>query len=1379
MADTSARVVPNCKVMVDGSPLDPPVQASLVRLSIDLDADLFAQTTLLFSDPQMKLIGGDTFACGAALKIKLGYGANLEQLFDGEVVRLEPQFRKDQPIALMVVCQEPMHRLALSQSTRSLNDVDVSEVVKQIAQEHGFSSDAPSGTKQHIMQGNISNATMLRRLGTRLGMRVRVEGKKLIMGPPPSTDPIPLLMKDGIRKVKVKLKSAGQVSEISVHGWDPKNKQEVVGKAKPQGEIGKGGTDYGDSAAIADSSGDNLPPDQATAEAMAKGRMTKLNEGYIKSQTDMIGDARMVPGQQVSFDKMGPGIDGTWRIERAMHDFSKRGYFVKMEAVRISAKKPAPPAPPKTKQEVKQDTDGRLMRPRWKRRADTNNDIADMAVDASKSLEGKSVKFVLETRVDGTWKQVAEAQGTVSSGTATATANLDKLDTSDFTNPKWTAAKDSQHTHGDSGEVSMTAKAKDGIEVRVILEQQVGKGWERVAQKISSVKGGEVKAAFTLEHPFAEEAGKPTNKLLKIPSWSNHPQVHGGAGSVQVRAPGLPYGRQVQFEMEMQGADGKWTLVRSVQGKIDRGSAAISLPDVRHPALNQQPAHADVLKNPTWAKGDLSHGDAGTFSVEAPDLDGRVVAFIVERNDNGTWTQLVRTMATVASGKASATAKIAHPTALTHKPDLSKTKSQLSSPRWSTLKTAHGEEVEAIINAVGLEGATVEFVAERKEAGGWVEAGRGRGVVKSGKASASISVSHPRTDAPATPAPASGPQVKPKLANPRWDDAQLTHGDQATALIDAEGLEGATIQFIAERLEQGGWVEAGRGTGVVSGGKASSALQISHPGTDASPRKLRFRTHVLHNPDDALDAPLAAKYDPKTGKVTAATGGDHDGRTVRFILERRKPTGWLTVATSTARAANGTAAGKLPTAPVPGGKLASPRWTTTKVAHGDEAQLEIDAKGLDGQRVKFVLERLDGQSWVGVGAAIAKVSGGKAKATVPVSHPQGHDLSAAALPPKLLRPRWDSSHFEHGDVATAIIDTQGLEGATIEFIAEHAEGNSWVEAGRAQGVSKGGKASAVLQLKHPGTDASLRKFRFRATILHNPNPPPGKVPEPAKLRFQATLLDQVETRARAELLPDLDPRHLRFRANVVDNPKDAEPPAIPVTYDPKTGAASGTVAGANDNRMVRFILEEKNPSSWHQLAAVTARVVKGVAQVKLPVHHKANAALGSPRWADPTLQHGDTAELMVSAKGLDGHRVKFTVERFDGSSWSDAGNTLAPVKGGVAKGSVTVTHPAGSALSKSKLRFRAELADPPQTRVRAEMLPDIDPRRLRFRAELVPDHTKQKLRFVAKPVPDLLPKKIRFRGELPVPQDPALTRMRVSVVGGGADDAQTGGPSSS
>jgi len=104
-----------------------------------------------------------------------------------------------------------------------------------------------------------------------------------------------------------------------------------------------------------------------------------------------------------------------------------------------------------------------------------------------------------------------------------------------------------------------------------------------------------------------------------------------------------------------------------------------------------------------------------------------------------------------------------------------------------------------------------------------------------------------------------------------------------------------------------------------------------------------------------------------------------------------------------------------------------------------------------------------------------------------------------------------------------------------------------------------------------------------------------------------------------------------------------------------------------------------------------------------------------------------------------------------------------------------VQHPSASRgadeLAAGKLRFRARLVgDGGLSRVRAALIVGLDAKRFRFRAIVVPDLGKQKLRFRAEPVPDLRPRKIRFRAVLPVPEDPALTRLTVKLVGGTDDD---------
>ena len=157
VADTQ-RLIPDCKVSLDGARLEGENDTALTRVDVDLDVDLFGQCTLMFNDPKMALMASKDFKAGVAVKVEIGFASKMQTIFEGEIVALEPQFRRDLPPSLHVVCHETLHRLALSSMTRSFQNVDDGEIVKKIATANGLTGEGPSGTKEHILQSNVSDA---------------------------------------------------------------------------------------------------------------------------------------------------------------------------------------------------------------------------------------------------------------------------------------------------------------------------------------------------------------------------------------------------------------------------------------------------------------------------------------------------------------------------------------------------------------------------------------------------------------------------------------------------------------------------------------------------------------------------------------------------------------------------------------------------------------------------------------------------------------------------------------------------------------------------------------------------------------------------------------------------------------------------------------------------------------------------------------------------------------------------------------------------------------------------------------------------------------------------------------------------------------------
>lgn len=339
---TLERIVPNGRVSVDGAVLELEQKARLEKIRIELGDQLLGRCELVFFDPRLALTNGELFGPGAAVKVELGYASRLTPVFEGEVTALEPRFRRDLPLVLHVICLDRLHRLSLSPSTRALDDVDDAEVVQQIAQSAGLQGEAPASTREHLLQANVSDAALLRRIAQKHGGSIRLEGKKLVVGPP-AGDEIRLTPESGLQKLKVRMKAGGQIGEVVVRGWDAGAKREVVGRATPAGEAGEGARAHGGDYAIDSPFDEENAPDASSAEERARSRLQRLAEAFITLKLDLAGEPRAVPGAAVRLEGFGPA-DGTWRIEDALHEFWRYGYRTQASAVRTAKKRPPRPA---------------------------------------------------------------------------------------------------------------------------------------------------------------------------------------------------------------------------------------------------------------------------------------------------------------------------------------------------------------------------------------------------------------------------------------------------------------------------------------------------------------------------------------------------------------------------------------------------------------------------------------------------------------------------------------------------------------------------------------------------------------------------------------------------------------------------------------------------------------------------------------------------------------------------------------------------------------------------------------------------------------------------------------------------------------------------
>lgn len=415
MTSDVEKLVPDRRLSLDGQVVAPEMQARVSRITVDMSEDLFNQCTILITDPDMTLINGKELTAGVGVFVELGYVGKLLPVFEGEIVSVEPRFVRDKPPSIVIRALERLHRLALSPNTRSFQEADAAQVVKTIAQENGLSGDAPSGSKGHLLQPNISDFQVLRKIASRTGTRITIDGKKLTLGPPPSLGELELLPDSGLKRLKVKLRTTEQVPKVIVRGWDPRQKKEIVGQAAAKGELKDGATEakpFGRGDYFIEGS---LVQDMAEAETIAQAAATRIAERFATAEGEIAGAADLHPGKVLSFDKWGELLDGKFRVIEARHDFDKRGYRVKFKAARVAKKKSAvkfkapAPAPAETAAQAKKAAAAAKLKPKAdldvaRRAAKTNQDIATKSKSALDVL--KKVQSALDNKDGSTAKQL-------------------------------------------------------------------------------------------------------------------------------------------------------------------------------------------------------------------------------------------------------------------------------------------------------------------------------------------------------------------------------------------------------------------------------------------------------------------------------------------------------------------------------------------------------------------------------------------------------------------------------------------------------------------------------------------------------------------------------------------------------------------------------------------------------------------------------------------------------------------------------------------------------------------------------------------------------------------------------------------------------------
>jgi hypothetical protein len=101
MPTETEKLVPDRRVSLDGEILGPELSARISRITVDLSDGVFNEARIVFTDPDMSLVGGKKLMGGVAVLVELGYVGKMKPVFEGEIVSVEPRFVRDKPTSVV------------------------------------------------------------------------------------------------------------------------------------------------------------------------------------------------------------------------------------------------------------------------------------------------------------------------------------------------------------------------------------------------------------------------------------------------------------------------------------------------------------------------------------------------------------------------------------------------------------------------------------------------------------------------------------------------------------------------------------------------------------------------------------------------------------------------------------------------------------------------------------------------------------------------------------------------------------------------------------------------------------------------------------------------------------------------------------------------------------------------------------------------------------------------------------------------------------------------------------------------------------------------------------------------------------------------------
>jgi phage protein D len=267
----------------------------------------------------------DDLKLGDTVTVAMGATTGQTTVFSGECTALECILGQGAPQAT-ILAEDKLHRLAKARHSRVFADMSLDDVVRQVAADHGLSSDSACPTHGTWHQLGESDLAFLRRLLAIHEVAPRlVDGVLTARHPDPPAEHIALDARSNASHVRLTTDLAQQPGLMRGDGYDVAQGQVVTAQASRMEPTPDGTSAIDELNRLSWSADDQaLQPavlSQAQGEAQAKAKLVRRGGQFVSGDLTSDGDPRLQPGAAVTLAGVPPRFAGAYGVASCIHRY--------------------------------------------------------------------------------------------------------------------------------------------------------------------------------------------------------------------------------------------------------------------------------------------------------------------------------------------------------------------------------------------------------------------------------------------------------------------------------------------------------------------------------------------------------------------------------------------------------------------------------------------------------------------------------------------------------------------------------------------------------------------------------------------------------------------------------------------------------------------------------------------------------------------------------------------------------------------------------------------------------------------------------------------------------------------------------------------------